>query len=61
MYPVPTPGPAVVLGATAGTLAITGINAVALGLVASCLIVLGALFLRVAYLASNRRARRSAI
>lgn len=59
MY-VPPAAPATVLGATAGTLAITGINALVLGLVASCLIVVGALLLRIAYLASNRPVARAA-
>jgi hypothetical protein len=53
MYPVPTPPPAVVISAGAGTLAITGINALALSVVASALIVLGALLLRIAVLASS--------
>ncbi len=58
MYPVPTPNPAVVLPAGAGTLAITGINALALGVVASLMIVVGALLLRIAYLATDRPAHR---
>ena len=58
MYP--TPSPTVVLPATLGTLAITGINALALGLVGSALIVLGVLLLRIAYLASSRTPHQAA-
>ena len=58
MYP--TPSPTAVLPATVGTLAITGINSLALGLVGSALIVFGVLVLRIAYLASSRTSLRAA-
>jgi len=56
MYNAPLPGTIIggTVGIGTGTLAVTGMNALSLGLLAAVLIVSGLLLMRIAYLARTR-------